>query len=91
MYIRKLGLEKRQKSTYGLKYPCLGCEKKRNAPHSLNLTFISKHEPVRTKETPLFGRVLSFSSRELFTKWLAALLVAEYGTDIVQNNLLLLD
>jgi len=69
----------------------LGCEKKRNAPHSLNLTFINKHEPIRTKETPLFGRVLSFSSRELYTKWVAGLLVAEYGTDITQNNLVLVD
>ncbi|XP_023322397.1 arf-GAP with Rho-GAP domain, ANK repeat and PH domain-containing protein 3 isoform X2 [Eurytemora carolleeae] len=69
----------------------IGCEKKRNPPHPLNLTFIDKDEPLRTKEAPLFGRVLSFSSRELFTKWLAALLVAEYGTNIVQNNLVILD
>ena len=69
-----------------------GCEKKRNAPHPLNLTFIVKEdEPVRSKEAPWFGRVLSFSSRELFTKWIAALLVAEYGTNIVQTNLVLLD
>ena len=43
------------------------------------------------QETPLFGRVLSFGSRELFTKWMAALLVAEYGTDIVHNNLVVLE
>ena len=43
------------------------------------------------KETPLFGRVLSFGSRELFTKWMAALLVAEYGTNIVQSNLVVLE
>eukprot|EP00088_Acartia_fossae_P043586 TRINITY_DN4594_c0_g1_i12.p1 TRINITY_DN4594_c0_g1~~TRINITY_DN4594_c0_g1_i12.p1 ORF type:complete len:244 (-),score=29.15 TRINITY_DN4594_c0_g1_i12:254-937(-) len=70
----------------------IGCEKKRSPPHSLNLTFIDKHEPsVRTKETPAFGRVLSFGSRELFTKWIAALLVAEYDSDITQNNLLFLE
>jgi len=69
----------------------IGCEKKRSTPHPLNLTFISKLEPVRSKETPFFGRVLSFTSRELFTKWIAALLVAEYGTDIVQSNLVILD
>jgi len=70
----------------------IGCEKKRNAPHPLNLTFISKEAvPVRSKETPLFGRVLSFGSRELFTKWMAALLVAEYGTNIVQSNLVVLE
>jgi len=69
----------------------IGCEKKRNPPNTLNLTFINKHDPVRTKETPAFGRVLSFSSRELFTKWIAALLVAQYGTDIQHNNLLLLE
>merc|ERR1719474_2315815 len=48
----------------------IGCEKKRNPPHPLNLTFISKLAggDLRTKESPLFGRVLSFNSRELFTK-----------------------
>jgi len=60
----------------------LGSEPKRGAPYNLNITFISKKEEVRTKEQPLFGRVMSFSSRELFVKWIAALLVAEHQSDI---------
>jgi hypothetical protein len=69
----------------------LGCEKKRGAPHPLNLTILSKEEPAnRSKESPLFGRVLSFPSRELFVKWIAALLVAEYQTDIVPAHLVVI-
>ena len=32
------------------------------------LSYIYKYAQVRTKEQPLFGRVMSFSSRELFVK-----------------------
>ena len=60
----------------------LGCEAKRSPPHNLNLTFVAKNGPIRTKESPLFGRVLSFSSHELYVKWIAALLVAEFDSDI---------
>ncbi len=68
-----------------------GCEKKRGAPYNLNLTILSKQDPAtRTKDCPLFGRVLSFHSRELFTKWIAALLVAEYQTDVVPTRLVVI-
>jgi len=63
----------------------LGSEPKRSAPFNLNITFILKNEEVRNKEQPLFGRVLSFSSRELFVKWIAALLVAEHQQDLGAN------
>ena len=60
----------------------LGAEARRSSPSNLNITFIPRNEPVRTKESPLFGRLLSFHSRELFTKWIAALLVAEFDSDL---------
>ena len=66
----------------------LGSEPKRGAPYNLNITFIIKNEDVRSKDQPLFGRVLSFPSRELFTKWIAALLVAEYGGNLGTATLL---
>ena len=61
----------------------LGSEAKRSAPHNLNITFIPKNGIIRTKESPMFGRVLSFNSQELFVKWIAALLVAEFDSNIV--------
>ena len=64
----------------------LGFEAKRSPPHNLNLTFVAKNSPVRTKESPLFGRVLSFSSHELYIKWIAALLVAEFDSNIAPNS-----
>ncbi len=68
-----------------------GCEKKRGAPYNLNMTLLRKQEPAtRSKEAPFFGRVLSFHSRELFTKWIAALLVAEYQADIRPAHLVLI-
>jgi len=60
----------------------IGSEPKRGAPFNLNLTFIPKNEEIRTKESPMFGRVMSFNSRELFVKWIAALLVAEHQSDL---------
>jgi len=60
----------------------IGSEPKRGAPFNLNITFIPKNEEIRTKESPLFGRVMSFNSRELFIKWIAALLVAEHQNDL---------
>jgi len=60
----------------------IGSEPKRGAPFNLNITFIPKNEDIRTKESPLFGRVMSFNSRELFVKWIAALLVAEHQNDL---------
>ena len=70
----------------------VGCEKKRGAPYNLNLTILHKqeHQANRTRDSPYFGRVLSFHSRELFTKWIAALLVAEYQTDIVPTHLVVI-
>ena len=61
----------------------LGAEPKRAPPHNLNITFIPRQAAIRTKEAPLFGRVLSFSSHELFVKWIAALLVAEFDANII--------
>ena len=60
----------------------LGCEPKRSPPHPLNLTFVAKNGQIRSRESPLFGRVLSFSSHELYVKWIAALLVAEFDSNI---------
>ena len=60
----------------------LGCEPRRNPPYNLNITFINKNSEVRSKESPMFGRVMSFSSRDLFVKWIAALLVAEFDKDL---------
>ena len=62
----------------------IGSEPKRGAPNNLNITFIPKNEQIRTKESPMFGRVMSFNSRELFIKWIAALLVAEHQNDLGQ-------
>eukprot|EP00092_Neocalanus_flemingeri_P004733 GFUD01005098.1.p1 GENE.GFUD01005098.1~~GFUD01005098.1.p1 ORF type:complete len:1563 (+),score=315.45 GFUD01005098.1:146-4834(+) len=61
----------------------IGSEPKRGAPFNLNITFIPKNEEIRIKESPLFGRVMSFNSRELFVKWIAALLVAEHQNDLL--------
>ena len=61
----------------------LGCEHKRGPPYNLNITFINKNGELRSKESPMFGRVMSFSSRELFVKWIAALLVAEFDKDLL--------
>ena len=44
---------------------------------------------VRNKERPHFGRTLSFESRELFIRWVAAMLVAEHQTDILPPDTLL--
>ena len=61
----------------------VGCESRRQPPHALNLTFIERERPVeKTKERPHFGKTLSFPSRELFVKWIAAMMVAEHGGDI---------
>ena len=60
----------------------LGAEAKRSPPHHLNITFIPKNGQGRSKESPLFGRVLSFSSQDLYIKWIAALLVAEHDNDV---------
>jgi len=70
----------------------IGSEPKRGAPFNLNITFIPKNEEIRTKESPLFGRVMSFNSRELFIKWIAALLVAEHQNDLAPPpSLVLID
>ena len=67
-----------------------GAETKRHAPYNFNVTFIMKEEPVeRSKERPFFGRTLSFGSRELFIKWVAAMLVAEHNNDIIHPETLL--
>jgi len=63
----------------------LGAERVRGAPNNMNITFIDKNigpTGLRSKEEPLFGRVMSFSSRELYVKWIAALLVAEYQSEV---------
>ena len=60
----------------------IGCDPKRSPPNNLNLTFIPKNGQIRSKESPLFGRVLSFNSQELFIKWIAALLVAEFDNNV---------
>ena len=68
-----------------------GCEPKRQAPFHYNLTFITKEEKVeRTKDRPFFGHTISFENRELFTKWVAAMLVAEHSSDIIPPPQLLL-
>ena len=64
----------------------LGAEVKRSPPHHLNITFIPKNGTGRSKESPLFGRILSFSSQELYVKWIAALLVAEFDKDLHQGS-----
>ena len=68
-----------------------GCDPKRQAPFHYNLTFISKHEKVeRSKNQPFFGNIISFEYRELFSKWVAAMLVAEYSNDVKPPPQLLL-
>lgn len=68
----------------------LGCEAKKHAPSNYNVTFIEKNGKVeRTKERPYFGRIISFCSRELYIKWIAAMLVAEHQNDIIPSVLLL--
>ena len=51
--------------------------------------FIMFQGVVRNKERPHFGRTLSFESRELFIRWVAAMLVAEHQTDILPPDTLL--
>ena len=71
----------------------LGAERLRGAPSNMNITFVDKNigqgRQLRSKEEPLFGRVMSFSSRELYVKWIAALLVAEYQAEAVNTGTLL--
>ncbi len=77
----------------------IGCDPRRPQPppYNLNVTFIEKGEDEkttkRTKErSHYFGRTISFPSRELFVKWVAAMLVAEYPNNMVpQENLLNID
>ncbi len=78
----------------------LGCEARRRPPHNLNVTFIERDGGAsaaaassarRSRERPHFGRTLSFSSRELFVRWLAAMLVAEHGADLSPPDNSLLD
>jgi hypothetical protein len=67
-----------------------GCESKRQAPSNLSVTFIERDQPVeRTKDRPYFGSAINFPSRELFIKWVAAMLVAEHQSDIVPAETLL--
>lgn len=67
-----------------------GCEARRQAPSNLSVTFIEKEaEVVRTKDRPFFGKTISFASRELFIKWVAAMLVAEHQSDIMPPETLL--
>ena len=62
----------------------LGCPHERGPPpYNLNITFINKNGQVRSRDNPLFGRVMSFSSQDLFVKWIAALLVAEFDKDLL--------
>ena len=67
-----------------------GCEQRRQPPHRLNLTFFEKTRSMeRTKSQPLFGNVISFEDRDLFVKWVAAMLVAQHDTDIIQKESLI--
>ena len=68
-----------------------GCEPKRQAPFHFNLTFISKQENVeRNKDRPYFGNTISFETRDLFTRWIAAMLVSEHSNDLQPPPQLLL-
>ena len=68
-----------------------GCEPKRQTPFHFNLTFINKIDNVeRNKDHPHFGTTISFENRDLFTKWVAAMLVSEYSNDIKPPPRLLL-
>ena len=68
-----------------------GCEQRRQPPHRLNVTFFGKTRPMeRTKSQSLFGNVISFEKRELFIKWIAAMLVAQHDNDICPPKQLLL-
>ena len=68
-----------------------GCEPKRQAPFHFNLTFISKQENVeRNKDRPYFGNTISFETRDLFTRWIAAMLVSEHSSDLQPPPQLLL-
>ena len=69
----------------------LGAEAKRCPPHPLNLTIVTNSGQIRSRESPLFGRVLSFSSHELYVKWIAALLVAEFDSNIAPTPPPLID
>ena len=72
-----------------------GCEPKRQPPFHFNITFIPRDDGQRmerTKDRPFFGNTISFEYRELFAKWVAAMLVAEHSSDIKPPpQLLLLD
>ena len=68
-----------------------GCEPKRQAPFHFNLTFIIKQENVeRNKDRPYFGNTISFETRDLFTRWIAAMLVSEHSSDLQPPPQLLL-
>lgn len=73
----------------------LGTETRRQPPSNLNVTFIEKKgdnlvgKVERSKDKPHFGRTISFTNRDLFIKWLAAMLVAEHQTDILPTETLL--
>lgn len=62
----------------------MGCDSRRNPPHRMNVTFAARQgEMKRSKETPYFGNCLSLSSEEEFTRWLAAMLIAEFPSGIL--------
>ncbi len=73
----------------------LGCESRRRPPHNLNVTFIDRDTEAsassagRSRDRPFFGHTISFGSRELFVKWIAAMLVAEHGSDLLPPDTLL--
>lgn len=67
-----------------------GCEMRRQAPFNFNITFIEKEViEERSKDKPFFGRTISFGNRELFVKWVAAMMVAEHQNNIMPPQQLL--
>lgn len=64
--------------------------KRQAPPYNLNITFIDRGAKVeRTKDRPFFGWTISFPSRDLFVKWVGAMLVAEHQSDISPPETLL--
>ena len=57
-----------------------GTESKRNLPSEFNITFIQKDAKVRrSRSEPYFGDTVSFESREMWIKFVAALLQQNHG------------
>ncbi|XP_064482023.1 uncharacterized protein LOC135394898 [Ornithodoros turicata] len=62
----------------------LGCDSRRSPPHRMNITFVPRQGEIKkTRDAPYFGHCLSLPTEDECSKWLAAMLIAEYPTGVL--------